>query len=114
MENSPEFTEKEYKYNENLSILSGIWDRSARVANLRARAAFMLLSKLYRQTHGGTESQPTERGEIGPGHGYDGTARQRRKFLRDIPTSHPHRSHAVPLAERTQMELSAFIVLPES
>jgi hypothetical protein len=51
---SVEISERTQKVWDRFYNLSSIWQRSACVPNLRARIAFMLLSKLYRQMYAGT------------------------------------------------------------
>jgi radical SAM superfamily enzyme YgiQ (UPF0313 family) len=51
---SVEISERTQKVWDRFYNLSAIWQRSACVPNLRARVAFMLLSKLYRQMYAGT------------------------------------------------------------
>jgi radical SAM superfamily enzyme YgiQ (UPF0313 family) len=51
---SLEISERTQKVWDRFYNLSAIWQRSACVPNLRARVAFMLLSKLYRQMYAGT------------------------------------------------------------
>jgi radical SAM superfamily enzyme YgiQ (UPF0313 family) len=51
---SLEISERTQKVWDRFYNLSAVWRRSACVPNLRARVAFMLLSKLYRQMYAGT------------------------------------------------------------
>jgi radical SAM superfamily enzyme YgiQ (UPF0313 family) len=51
---SREISERTQKVWDRFYNLSAIWQRSACVPNLRARVAFILLSKLYRQMYAGT------------------------------------------------------------
>jgi hypothetical protein len=51
---SSEISERTQRVWDRFYNLSAIWQRSACVPNLRAQAAFMLLSKLYRQMYAGT------------------------------------------------------------
>jgi radical SAM superfamily enzyme YgiQ (UPF0313 family) len=121
-----EISERTQRVWDRFYNLSAIWQRSACVPNLRARAAFMLLSKLYRQMYAGTgistDSARRKRSKAWA----RWTARQCRKFFQaapmpglkspdwDIPINYPQRSHAVPLIEMARIEPGPFVVLPES
>ena len=92
---SDEIRERTQKVWDRFYNWSAIWQRSACTPNLRARVAFMFLSKLYRQMYAGTESLPTARAARSRRAGRAGPPANARSYSMRTPCRNCNRRYGI-------------------